>query len=215
MFPAYQNYELNYDRRANRRVFDLERKRANDGINLVLTDEANAANTFFDQITLQLLNIYSLFKEAQTYFSSTQTEQIFLSPEKKRIKKIEEQVSKSPQLNLALGKAFRELQILYKNLKDKHRLFNYLPANKIETIKKDLEKIDNEIGVFLALSGDLNPQATGTDLILDFLGSIDKVIIEIDKYFRRIINNYTPLSSVVNRPISFDADIKPLPTRYL
>jgi hypothetical protein len=214
MFPQYQNYDLNSNRRVNRRVYLQSVKKYSDAKEITPVDSSDKANTFYQKINTTLLIIGANLKEASGYFYTTQVE--IPVPRRGRQQILVEEIVKSlPQLNNALSKTYREFLLLNSTLPGDIGLINYLPKNKLETIVKLTDDIDTILDKFVNTITEEYRDTVEYQAITEILTNVDVEFTKFKQTLRYAISNYTPLTTLIKKPISYNADIKPIPNKYL
>jgi hypothetical protein len=214
MFPQYQNYDLNVNRRINRRVYLQSAKKYSDATEIAPADGSDKANTFYQKINTTLLTIGANLKEASSYFYTTQVEQPVQRRGRQQIL-VEEIVKSLPQLNNALSKTYREFLLINSTLPGDIGLINYLPKNKLEIILKLIGDIDSILDKFVSTITEEYKDTIEYQAITEILTNVDVEFSKFKQIIRYAIQNYTPLTTLIRKPISYNPDIKPIPNKYL
>lgn len=230
MFPQYQQYALNADRRVNRRVYHKELKKYSDETPVAFGDKGEIASEFYNRLQFSFINIISLLQEAQTLTYSTivtitETPESAQkvgetgTPAKKRGRPREhkeEVVARSGNFFLTMAKINKELMILSKILKDNAPLFNYFNPSQFNTIDqglgeilREVEKLENDV------KGDFVKNSIEYKNSLEKIGEMRANLQSIITIFVKLLQTYTPLVTTVRRPLVFDAERVPAQNQYL
>ena len=230
MFPKYQQYALNADRRVKRRVYHKELKKYSDETPVAFGDKGELASEFYNRLQYSFINIISLLQEAQTLTYSTivtivetpetaQRTGETVTPVKKRGRPREhkeEVVARAGSFFLTMAKINKELMILSKVMKDNAPLFNYFNPSQFDSIDKELGNILSEVDKLENdVKGDFVKNSIEYKNSLEKIGEMRKNLQSIITIFVKILQTYTPLITTVRRPITFDAERVPQPNKYL